>query len=339
MLSGSLNKLTLSLYSALVILPSASATVNGPVINQNFPDPSIITVSNTTFEFLYSEFGQNRLFYSLSNRYAFATNSGGINIQMAQSTDNGANWSIIESDALPDVGSWAVKGKTWAPDVINRGDGTFVMCMSMNSLSHLHVHETSLQIDYAAQNPSQGTHCIGTATSTSVTGPYTPRTQPVVCATSAGGAIDPAGFQDTNGTRYIVYKEDGGHLGGGGPCGNADGSHPTPIMLQKMDSDAITPVDSPVKILDRGEADGPLIEAPSLILRDGTYILFFSSNCYNTILYDISYATAANISGPYTKAAKPFKMTGDDNLTAPGGLDAKEDGSFAVSIDHDNSDL
>lgn len=57
MLSGSLNKLTLSLYSALVILPSASATVNGPVINQNFPDPSIITVSNTTSEFLYSKFG------------------------------------------------------------------------------------------------------------------------------------------------------------------------------------------------------------------------------------------------------------------------------------------
>lgn len=60
-------------------------------------------------------------------------------------------------------------------------------------------------------------------------------------------------------------------------------------------------------------------------------MLFFSSNCYNTDLYDISYATASSISGPYTKAAAPFKVTGDNGLTAPGGLDPKVDGSFAVS--------
>jgi hypothetical protein len=60
------------------------------------------------------------------------------------------------------------------------------------------------------------------------------------------------------------------------------------------------------------------------------YFLFFSSNCFNTNLYDISYATASSVKGPYTKASTPFKVTGDNGLTAPGGLSALPDGSLAV---------
>lgn len=52
------------------------------------------------------------------------------------------------------------------------------------------------------------------------------------------------------------------------------------------------------------------------------YFLFFSSNCYNTDLYDISYATASSVKGPYTKSSSPFKVTGDNGLTAPGGFTA-----------------
>lgn len=114
------------------------------------------------------------------------------------------------------------------------------------------------------------THCVGAATSTSPQGPYTPQSQPIACQTSGGGAIDPAGFQDSDGTRYVVYKVDGNNLGGGGSCGNGDESHSTPIMLQKLASDGVTPTGNPVQILDRDSNDGPLIEAPSLILHSGT---------------------------------------------------------------------
>lgn len=47
-------------------------------------------------------------------------------------------------------------------------------------------------------------------------------------------------------------------------------------MLQQMESDGITPTGSPIKILDRGTADGPLIEAPDLVLVDGVYALLSS---------------------------------------------------------------
>ncbi|KAI5991376.1 glycoside hydrolase family 43 protein [Pisolithus marmoratus] len=268
------------------------AAVYGPVISANFPDPAILVTPNVT--------------------YAYATNSGNINIQVATSYNNGTTWTLLDGvDALPDVGPWATVNLTWAPDVIDRGDGTFVMY-------------------YAAESPSQMTHCVGAATSTNPVGPYTPQTQPIACQTAGGGAIDPAGFQDVDGQRYIVYKVDGSSLGGGGACGNANGQYSTPIMLQMMEADALTPTGDPVQILDRGQQDGPLVEAPVLILHNGTYVLTYSSNCYNTDLYDVAYATAPSVSGPYTKSSSPLLVTGDDGLTGPGGATPTPDGTLMV---------
>lgn len=164
-------------------------------------------------------------------------------------------------------------------------------------------------------NPSR--HCIGSATSARVIGPFTPTEAPLACPIAQGGAIDPAGFRDpADGSRYVTYKVDGNALGGGGQCGNANFAYATPIMLQRVDSkDGITAIGEPTQILDRGPYDGPLIEAPSLAWHKegdrGVYFLFFSSNCYNGDLYDISYATATNILGPYTKTSKPLLVTGD----------------------------
>ena len=140
-----------------------------------------------------------------------------------------------------------------------------------------------------------------------------------------GGAIDAAGFRDIDGSRWVVYKIDGNSLGGGGMCGNADFSHGTPIMLQQVSpKDSTTPVGDPQPILDRSYWDGPLIEAPSLIrTSEGIYVLFFSSNCYNGPLYDVSYATSATgVRGPYQKSSKPLLVTGSEGgrLQSPGGV-------------------
>ncbi|CRK23815.1 hypothetical protein BN1708_018068, partial [Verticillium longisporum] len=49
-------------------------------------------------------------------------------------------------------------------------------------------------------------------------------------------------------------------------------------MLQEVGPDGFTKIGNPVQILDRTEADGPLVEAPDIVrLEDGTYVLFFSS--------------------------------------------------------------
>ena len=197
---------------------------------------------------------------------------------------------------------------------------------------------------YSAQVNDGSTHCVGVASASSPGGPYEPQVSALACPASQGGAIDANGFQDSDGTNYLLYKIDGNSLGGGGSCGNADGSHTTPIMLQKMSADGIsTDGSAPVQILDRSDADGPLIEAPSLVrVEDSSssggwlYFLFFSSNCYNTPDYDISYAySTAGVGGPYTKAqapVAPLLQTGTpySQLYAPGGLSVTSTGTQVV---------
>lgn len=58
-------------------------------------------------------------------------------------------------------------------------------------------------------------------------------------------------------------------------------------MLQQVSSDGHTLVGPPVQILTNGAQDGPYIEAPALDYLNGKYVLFFSSNCYQTTLYDV----------------------------------------------------
>ena len=181
------------------------------------------------------------------------------------------------------------------------------------------------------QDPSK--HCVGTATSPNVEGPYTANEIIFACPLKQGGALDAAGFTDSDGLRYVVYKIDGNSLGGGGSCGNGNGQFSTPIMLQAVETDGVTPTGSPLKILDRDAADGPLVEAPSLIRSsEGTYVLFFSSNCFNGPYYDISYATASSVNGPYTKSSKPLLVSGDNDgaLNSPGGATVGQDGQLMV---------
>jgi hypothetical protein len=82
---------------------NAFASVGGPHISTNFPDPAVIHVNGMS--------------------YAFATNNrvqgaGHINIQVATSSDN-QTWTIMDGhDALPTLGAWETGAGTWAPDVV-----------------------------------------------------------------------------------------------------------------------------------------------------------------------------------------------------------------------------
>ena len=81
-----------------------------------------------------------------------------------------------------------------------------------------------------------------------------------------------------------------------------------------------------------GSADQGIIEAPYLIRsRTGTYFLFFSSGCFATSSYTVSYATASSLTGPYTRNPTPIFKTGDGNgFTAPGGMSIWSDDRHMV---------
>jgi len=279
--------------SPISLLQQRAPTIT-PVIDVDFPDPAILQDSDNTY-------------------YAFATDGNGKNVQVAQASSPSGPWKVLPNDLLPTPGNWSTGQNVWAPDV--------------RKIGSIYV------LYYSATDTAQtAQHCVGTATSNSILGPYTAADTPLACPLSAGGAIDSSGFTDTDGTHYVVYKVDGNSIGHGGPCGNADAPIvPTPLMLQQLASDGVTAVGDPMQLLDRSDADGPLIEAPNLILVNGIYVSFFSGNCYTTPLYDVSYATASSLKGPYTKSHAPLIVTGDPfNITTPGGAQATVDGKSLV---------
>jgi hypothetical protein len=209
---------------------------------------------------------------------------------------------------------------------------------------------------YAAlPRDGSGLHCIGAATANNPLGPFVPEDNVFVCPEDQGGAIDPDVFRDDDGTIYVTYKIDGSAIGPGGACGNGIFSErkPTPIMLQEVQGDGVTPAGAPVKLLDMDpeNGDGELIEAPSMMKVGDTYFLFFASSCYNTLDYATSFATAPKITGPWTKAHSPVQtapllLSGFFNnlppfgIISPGGLDVKvaSDGTIKV-VFHGGSQL
>lgn len=289
---------TLALFSTTQASP-LKRSVSGPVISSDFPDPALIQVGSTWYAFASQSVYQN-------------TN---IHIQVGTSNDF-STWSLSTgTDALPNLPSWAVNdGQVWAPDVKQIGN-QFVMYFSAT----------------AASDP--GHHCIGVATSSSVTGPYTPTSDssPWVCPTTQGGAIDPSQFLDDDGSRYVVYKIDGNSLGNGGSCDNSVAPiASTPIMIQQVESDGITPTGAASELFANDAADGPDVEAPMMIKSGGVYFVFFSSNCYSTTLYDVSYATSSSPTSGFTKSSAPLFLTGTDELTGPGGASVWTDNEHMV---------
>ncbi|EPS98140.1 hypothetical protein FOMPIDRAFT_39706 [Fomitopsis schrenkii] len=225
--------------------------------------------------------------------YAYSTSSGGKNIPVAKSMDF-STWTIV-GDALPDPGNWVDSSDSglWAPDVREIFFGYYVMY-------------------YSVKPTSAARRCVAAATSNSPEGPFTAQSGPLFCDDSEGGVIDISGFEAPGGGLYVTWKVDG----------NSIGSSHTPIRLQHVGADGYTVDGDVYQLIDRDAADGPLVEAPSLVYWDGWYYLFFSSNLYDTKYYDISYAVSQSVTGPYTKVQAPnapFLVTGDDSLTAPGG--------------------
>lgn len=267
---------------------------------QNFPDPGMIKTGD--------------------GWYAFSTNGGpgkSVHIQTAYSPDY-KTWQFRGTrDAMPTLASWIDPGnpRVWAPDPNQLSDGSYIMYYT------------------AALKSQPKLHCLGWAKSTSgnVEGPYVDNSaQPWICPTSIGGAIDPAGYVDPQYRRWVVYKVDGNAIGRGGECGNTVAPIvPTPIMLQQVGQDGHTLIGAPRQILTNGPADGPYIEAPSLTRLNGKYVLFFSSQCFVTPKYDVQYAVADTITGPYTRQGRLF-ATGSYGMKAPGGLDIAVNGNKVV---------
>ena len=319
-----------SSYVFLILIGSihAASPASEPVIKENFPDPCLAQAHTGEW-------------------YAFSTQSGKINTQLASSPDF-AHWTLHQGyDALPTLPTWALSHPTadvWAPDVnpLPSGDG-WVMYFAAKTIA------------------APRKHCIGTATSPNITGPYTPNANTLVCNLEGGGNIDPNLFLDpVNNKYYLIYKQDGDTIGHGGACGNTKQPvAPTPIYAQEVSPvDLTTPVGEPRFMInnlqnDSFRYDGPNVERPSVAYRNSTYYLLYNADCYAEKAYHIDYIscvsgvdTNSGIAGCDWSDLKAMQQaqrnrtllkTGDIlppgssvRLTAPGSMDLSADSTKMV---------
>lgn len=255
---------------------TTSSEAAGPsfAIDADFPDPDVLVVGGTY--------------------YAYATNSPAAHVQLATSPD-ARTWTVSSTNPLPTLPSWASPGKTWAPDVSQPRPGVFVMYVVV-----------------AATSP--GLQCIAVATSSSPEGPFAPAgTGPIVCPEKEGGAIDPATFVDTDGKRYLVWKNDGN-------CCHLD----TWLQIAPLSEDGLTLTGAPTKLVKQTAAwEGSLVEAPTLVHHGTSYVLLYSANNYGDGSYATGYATSSALLGPYRKHDTPLLSTesSHDRFVGPGGQD------------------
>ncbi len=235
--------------------------------------------------------------------YAFATNGGGKNIQAATSA-NLAAWSDLP-DALPNLPAWAAKhaGLTWAPSVLKRGSA-FVMY-------------------YTARDVASGFQCISRAVAAQPAGPYVDDSSaPFICQVSGPsalcGSIDPSPFVDTDGAAYLTWKSDEN-----APACN----RPPRLWSAALRADGLGLAGPPAPILAMDQDwERPIIEGPSMHLREGVYFLFYSANAYESAAYAMGYATCLSPVGPCKKAtlAGPFVKSAGAAL-GPGGQEVFRD--------------
>ena len=263
--------------------PAATGVPSAFAIDQDFPDPDLLRVG--------------------TSYYAYATNTAAANVQLATSHDL-TTWTVSDVDALPRLPSWALPGKTWAPDVSELSPGRYVMY-------------------FVAANAQPSLQCIGVATATAPEGPFVPDGEAaLLCPPDEGGAIDPSTFTDSDGARYLVWKNDGN-------CCGLD----TWLQMAPLSRDGLTLAGPAKKLIKAGAAwEGALVEAPVLVWHGSKYVLFYSANNYSGASYAIGYATASTVAGPYRKHGPALLSTassggrllgpgGQDLVSAPGGGD------------------
>lgn len=275
--------------------PTAAATPGegefaNPVIDADFPDPHVINVDGTY--------------------YAYATTGGGKNLQAATSEDL-VEWEMLV-DPLPELASWSgltplfsdtPHKATWAPAAAQIDDA-FV----------LYYTTPALGMERPDGRPSQ---CIGVAVADDPAGPFVDESEgPIVCQADLGGSIDSTYFRDEDGNQYLVWKNDGN-------CCAIE----TRFYIQELSSDGLSVVGEPA---DMGVANDTIwersvIEAPTLIARDGTYYLFFSGNDFASAAYAVGYATSEDVLGPYEDAEENPILKTQRPAGGPGHQSVVED--------------
>ena len=223
--------------------------------------------------------------------YAYATEGPGGAIQVLASKDL-EHWSV-RTRALANRPAWAKPGPIWAPSV--------------------HAIGGRLVLYYATRSKVSGQQCISAAVADDPAGPFfDPSAVPLICQDDLGGSIDPDVYLDELGFAHLTWKSEDETVGGSAR-----------LWTQALGKDGLSVNGLPKELLraDLGWQH-KTIENPSMLKLDGTWILLYSGNRWNTDGYAIGYAVCDGATGPCHHRGDGRVRTSGRTFEGPGGADA-----------------
>ena len=160
----------------------------------------------------------------------------------------------------------------------------------------------------AGREPAGSASARAVASAPQAAVPRRRRTGPLICQAELGGAIDASPFRDTDGSLWLLWKNDGNAIG-------VD----TWLWSQRLADDGLTLIGEPTKLLKQTEPwEGTLIEGPFFHRHDGRLYLFFAANAYDGPTYAEGYAVCETPTGPCVKAPENPILKTNGAASGPG---------------------
>lgn len=161
---------------------------------------------------------------------------------------------------------------------------------------------------YYTAKKKGGNLCVGVASASSPTGPYTDHGA-LVC--QEVGSIDGYQIRNENGVLYLIWKEDGNSRG-----------LPTPIWGQRMNEERTALLGEKFELFRNDPAtwEGGLVEGAALVKRGDYYYAFYSGDacCGRECTYGIGVARAKKLEGPWEKYENNPIMQKNEEWKCPG---------------------
>ncbi|TXK49106.1 family 43 glycosylhydrolase [Pontibacter qinzhouensis] len=196
------------------------------------------------------------------------------------------NWATVGHVFPESLPEWA-EAHFWAPEI---------------------AHENGKYYIYYTAKKKGGNLCVGVASASSPTGPYTDH-GPLIC--QEVGSIDGFEIRDENGDLYLVWKEDGNSRG-----------LPTPIWAQRLNEDRTALTGEMFEMFrnDPNTWEGGLVEGSALVKRGEYFYHFYAGDacCGRDCTYGIGVARAKTLRGPWEKHPDNPIMQKNDDWKCPG---------------------
>jgi beta-xylosidase len=253
----------------------AKLGARGPqlLLDANFPDPFVTRVGKTF------------------HAYATGNQVGGAQMNVQHVTSATLTRWTEPSEAFPaaNLPAWVDRShpQVWAPEVMRIGP-RYVLYYNAR-----HATLTRAETPGGRAPEVRKRHCIGAAVADQPAGPFVGIDTPLVCADFPNGVIDPSVFAEA-GQVTLTFKDDSNCC--------AEGSA---IFVQGLSPDGLAAVGPATRLLANNDNPGVqddwewrVVEAPTVVKRDGAYWLFYSGNFFGNKNYSVAVLKCASPRGP-----------------------------------------